>query len=78
MNDINDNKQPLLLPVSTPREKANGFGMSIGFVLCGIALLCFPKWVALPEVGNIIFYSVGLSSLLVGILGVCSFWRREK
>lgn len=49
-----------------------GLGVSIGFLICAMVLLGFPKFTGMVGVAAWIFYGLGLVILLFGILGTCS------
>lgn len=46
-----------------------GLGIGIGFTICGLVLLLFPKFASLSGFVAGVFYVVGLIVLLIGLLG---------
>ena len=57
------------LPPHRPRSST--IGVVVGFILCGIGFLAFPKYAPMLDLATGVFYGIGFIALLFGILTLC-------
>lgn len=54
-----------------PSQKKSGAGVALGLILCGAAIMLFPRAIAMPFTLALIFEIIGFLVFLVGVLGAC-------
>jgi peptidoglycan/LPS O-acetylase OafA/YrhL len=60
-----------------PRPRSSTTGAAVGFILCGICFLAFPKYAPMLDLGAGVFYGMGLIIVSSGI-GILAFAVFER
>lgn len=55
-----------------PKAQSSGLGIGIGFLICGVLIMAFPRFMQIGGIWLWVLSIIGFLVLLVGVVGTCT------
>ena len=64
--------------LSPQKPRSNNVGISVGFFLCAVCLLAFPRYANIDDLSTGVFYGIGFILLFIVVVSLWSGLRGSK